>query len=50
MEVLQNGAYFDVLVDEIAAAQRSVHFETFLWKEGVLGKRVADALSARARA
>ena len=50
VEVLQNGAYFDVLVDEIAAAQRSVHFETFLWKEGVLGQRVADALSARARA
>ena len=50
VEVLQNGAYFDVLVDEIAAAQRSIHFETFLWKEGVLGQRVADALSARARA
>jgi cardiolipin synthase len=27
-----------------------VHFETFLWKEGVLGKRVADALSEAARA
>ncbi len=25
-------------------------FETFLWKEGVLGQRVADALSERARA
>ena len=50
VEVLENGAFFDVLVEEIAAAQRSVHFETFLWKEGVLGKRVADALSARARA
>ena len=27
-----------------------MHFESFLWKEGVLGQRVADALSARARA
>jgi cardiolipin synthase len=27
-----------------------VHFETFLWKEGVLGQRVADALSEAARA
>lgn len=50
VEVLENGAFFDVLVNEIAAAKRSVHFEHFLWKEGVLGKRVADALSARARA
>lgn len=49
IEVFENGAYFDVLVDEIASAQRSVHFETFLWKEGVLGQRVADALSAKAR-
>ena len=50
VEVFENGAFFDVLVDEIAAAKRSVHFENFLWKDGVLGKRVADALSARARA
>ncbi len=50
VEVFENGAFFDVLVDEIGAAKRSVHFENFLWKEGVLGKRVADALSARARA
>lgn len=50
VEVLENGAYFDVLIDEISAAEHSVHFETFLWQEGVLGQRVADALSARARA
>lgn len=50
VEVFENGAFFDVLVEEIAAAQRSVHFESFLWKEGVLGQRIADALSAQARA
>jgi cardiolipin synthase len=50
VEVLENGAFFDVLVEEIAAAKRSVHFEHFLWKEGVLGKRIPDELSARARA
>jgi cardiolipin synthase len=50
IEVFENGGYFDALIAEIAAAKRSVHFETFLWKEGVLGKRVADALSGRARA
>lgn len=50
VEILENGAFFDVLVEEIAAAKHSIHFEHFLWKEGVLGKRIADALSARARA
>ena len=50
VEVLENGAFFEVLLERIGAAQKSVHFETFLWKEGVLGQRVADALSERARA
>jgi cardiolipin synthase len=50
VEVLENGAYFDVLIQEIGRAKHSVHFETFLWKAGVLGHRVASALSERARA
>ncbi|HVE50381.1 MAG TPA: phospholipase D-like domain-containing protein [Casimicrobiaceae bacterium] len=50
VEVLENGAFFDVLVEEIAAAKHSVHFETFLWEEGVLAQRVADALAERGRA
>ena len=50
VEIFENGAFFDVLIGEINAAKRSVHFESFLWKEGVLGTRVADALSGRARA
>ena len=50
VEVLENGAFFDVLLERIGAAEKSVHFETFLWKEGVLGQRMADALSGRARA
>jgi cardiolipin synthase len=50
VEVLENGAFFDALIAEIGAARRSVHFESFLWKEGVLGARLADALSDRARA
>ena len=50
VEVLLNGRFFDVMIERIAAAQKSVHFETFLWKDGVLGRRVADALSAQARA
>jgi cardiolipin synthase len=50
VEVLENGAFFDVLVERIRAARQSVHFETFLWKKGELGQRVADALCDRARA
>ncbi|HSW16220.1 MAG TPA: phospholipase D-like domain-containing protein [Ramlibacter sp.] len=50
VELLQNGAFFDVLIERIAQAQKSVHFETFLWKDGVLGRRLAAALAERARA
>ncbi len=50
VEVLENGAFFDALIDRIATAEKSVHFETFLWKEGVLGGRMAAALAGRARA
>jgi cardiolipin synthase len=49
-EVLENGAFFDVLIGRIQAARETVHFETFLWKEGALGRRLADALIDRARA
>ena len=50
VELLQNGRFFDVLLDDMRTAKQTLHFETFLWKEGVLGKRVADVLSERARA
>lgn len=50
VEVLENGAFFEVLLQRIRSAEKSVHFETFLWKKGVLGQRMADALSERARA
>ena len=43
VEVLENGAFFDVLLEGIQAAQKSVHLETFLWKEGVLGRRGGSA-------
>jgi cardiolipin synthase len=50
VDVLENGAFYDVLIARIGAARRSVHFETFLWKDGTLGRRLADALIERARA
>jgi cardiolipin synthase len=48
--IIENGEFFDVLIEDIAAARVSVHFETFLWKEGRLSDRMAAALSERARA
>jgi cardiolipin synthase len=50
VEILENGAFFDAMFDEIKKATRSVHFETFLWKEGLLGRRLVDALLERRRA
>ncbi len=50
VELLENGGFFDVLIERIGTAQQTVHFETFLWKEGQLGGRLADALAERARA
>src|SRR5689334_4547242 len=50
VEVHENGAFFDVLIGRIRAARHSVHLETFLWKDGALGRRVADALIDRANA
>jgi len=49
VEIFENGRFFDALLEDIAAAKCSVHFETFLWKDGALGRRMADAFSARAR-
>ena len=50
VEIFENGAFFDALLEGIRSARHSLNFETFLWKEGALGQRVADALSERGRA
>jgi cardiolipin synthase len=50
VEIIENGSFFDALLGEIDSAKRSVHLETFLWKEGALGDRLAKALAGRARA
>lgn len=50
VEILENGAFFDALIESVGKARESVHFETFLWKCGDLGGRMAEAFAARARA
>ena len=42
-------AFFEALLEDIAAARGTIHFETFLWKEGALGRRMAEAFSKQAR-
>lgn len=48
VDIVQNGAYFDVLLEDIAAAGSSIHFETFLWKDGEIGRKLGEALAGRA--
>lgn len=50
VELLEGADFFHVLLSDIAAAKKSVHLETFLWEDGWLGRRVAEALCERARA
>lgn len=50
VELIENGRFFDVIIESILGAKHNVHFETFLWKDGVLGKRMAAAFIDRARA
>ena len=49
VEIIQNGEFWDVIIERIGKAKQSVHYETFLWKEGKLGKRMAKALAERAK-
>ena len=50
VEVLENGHFFDVLEERIRAARKTVHFESFLWKPGKLGTRLANLFMEKARA
>jgi cardiolipin synthase A/B len=50
VEILENGAFWDAIIERIGKATKTVHFETFLWKEGKLGQRMAEALADRAKA
>src|SRR5690349_417180 len=49
VEILQNGAFFDRLLDDIARAQSSIHIESYIWWTGEICVRLAEALAARAR-
>jgi len=48
-EVIQNSDFFDALVEDITKARHHIHIETFLWRDGAVSDRVAEALAVRAR-
>ena len=49
--LLQNGReIFPAMLDAVAAATRTITFETYIYWSGDIGQRMADALSERARA
>ena len=50
VEVLENGKFWDFVIERIEKAKHSVHYETFLWKEGKLGGRMSKAFAERAKA
>lgn len=47
--VLQNQKYLDAMLEEMAKARESIHFETFVWWEGAMPTRIGEALAAAAR-
>lgn len=48
VEVIQDAAFFDALLDDVASATHHIHLETFLWRDGSVSDRVASALSVAA--
>jgi len=50
IELIQNGAFWDRVFEEIARAKETINYETFLSKEGELTKRMTAALCERAKA
>ncbi|HEX7055117.1 MAG TPA: phospholipase D-like domain-containing protein [Burkholderiales bacterium] len=50
VEIFENGAFFDALLEEMRRAERSLHFESYLWSAGELSRRVTAVLAERARA
>lgn len=49
VELIQDGALWDRVFEDIAAAKQTVNFETFLCKEGELTRRMTKTLLAKVR-
>ena len=49
IEIIQNGEFFERLIEDIGKAKQSVHIESYIWWQGEICERVARALSEAAR-
>lgn len=49
VEILQNGAVFARMFEDIAGARKSVHLETFIWEDGRLTTDLSALLAKKAR-
>ena len=49
VEVIQNGAFFDRLLEDIQASKSTIHIESYIWWKGQICERIAHALAAKAR-
>jgi len=49
VEVLQNGVFFDRLLEDVARAKQCVHIESYIWWTGEICERVAHALAEAAQ-
>lgn len=49
LRIVQNGAFFEEMLRDVAAAKQSVHLETFVWWKGPVTHEVGDALARKAR-
>lgn len=46
--IIQNGAFFPRLLEDVDGASRSIHLETFVWARGRLERQLVDALCVKA--
>lgn len=49
VKLLENGAVFDVLVEQVGQARSSVHVLVYIWEKGAASDRIVAALVAQAR-
>lgn len=46
---LQNGAFFDALLDDLENARQTINFETYLWKKGKIADRIIDVMIRKSK-
>ena len=49
VRIVQDSAFFDALLDDVARARHSIHLETFLWRDSTISDRVTAALCEQSR-